>query len=339
MYLLRPLNEQTYAKLADYACGTLKLKKLGLSLVQTSFGPTAQQAINNTLKDYPSCKVVSVQTNSATASDTTQQVLAFKDAGVDGVISANFPNPMGVQVNQMRQNGLTVPYLGGASLNMAKDSQHNHHGSRQPLRDRRLRARPRQDQDREEVHQDYQATYGYPPNYASAQVYDAFHMAANAIEKAGSHDYAKLNKAMASTVYDGVCDYKIDKNNVLANSVTIYKYNSDGSKKLIKIYPLDYVPSDELGPQRQRGPPADRCSPNGGEELPDVVDEEVGLLHRGEVAAARRRGPVRDVVDLLDPRAREAEDLFLRIERDAGGDEHGIGGWVQMPLRRLSQQS
>ena len=77
-------------------------------------------------------------------------------------------------------------------------------------------------------------------------MYDAFHMAANAIEKAGSHDYAKLNKAMASTVYDGVCDYKIDKNNVLAQTVTIYKYNSDGSKKFLKTYPLDYVPSDEL---------------------------------------------------------------------------------------------
>jgi hypothetical protein len=71
-------------------------------------------------------------------------------------------------------------------------------------------------------------------------------MAANAIDKSGSHDYAKLNKAMATTVYDGICDYKIDKNNVLANSVTLYKYNSDGSKKLIKVIPLDYVPSDEL---------------------------------------------------------------------------------------------
>jgi hypothetical protein len=71
-------------------------------------------------------------------------------------------------------------------------------------------------------------------------------MAANALDKAGSHDYVKVNKAMASTVYDGVCDYKIDKNNVLAQSVTIYKYNPDGTKKFIKTYPLDYVPSDEL---------------------------------------------------------------------------------------------
>ena len=30
----------------------------------------------------------------------------------------------------------------------------------------------------------YEAHYGYVPNYASAQVYDAFHMAANAVEKA-----------------------------------------------------------------------------------------------------------------------------------------------------------
>ena len=43
-----------------------------------------------------------------------------------------------------------------------------------------------------------------------------------------------------------MCDYKIDKNNVLAQSVTLYKYSSDGSKKLIKIFPLDYVPSEEL---------------------------------------------------------------------------------------------
>ena len=92
----------------------------------------------------------------------------------------------------------------------------------------------------------YESAYSYPPNYASAQVYDAFHMAANVIEKTGSHDYAKLNKAMGAMVYDGICDYKIDKNNVLANSVTLYKYKDDGTKSLIKVIPLDYVPSEEL---------------------------------------------------------------------------------------------
>jgi len=246
IYLLRPLNEQTYSKVADYACGTLKLKKLGLNIVQTSFGSTAEQAINNTVKNYPKCKVVTSQTNSATATDLTQQVLAYKDAGVDGVITASFPNPTGVLINQMRQNGLTVPIIGGASVNLAKDSNalttgvENLYVVDDCVPDLGTTKAEKQ------FTKLYESTYNYPPNYASGQVYDAFHMAANAIDKSGSHDYAKLNKAMATTVYDGICDYKIDKNNVLANSVTLYKYNSDGSKKLIKVIPLDYVPSDEL---------------------------------------------------------------------------------------------
>ena len=53
-------------------------------------------------------------------------------------------------------------------------------------------------------------------------------------------------KALAGTNYDGVCDYQNDKNNVLAQSVTLYKYNSDGSKKLIKIIPIDFVPNEAL---------------------------------------------------------------------------------------------
>jgi len=244
IFLLRPLNEQTYAELARYACGTLKAKKLGLSLVNTSFGPTAEQAINGVLKDFPNCKVVSTQTNSAVATDLTQQALAFKNAGVDAIISANFPNPMGVLVNQLSQNAVNVPFLGGASLNIAKDS-----GAIQPASNLVVVDDCVPDLGKSKTEKKftkaYESTYGYPPNYASAQVYDAFHMAANAVKTAG-HDQAKIVKALAGTNYDGVCDYQNDKNNVLAQSVTLYKYNSDGSKKLIKVVPLDFVPNEAL---------------------------------------------------------------------------------------------
>jgi branched-chain amino acid transport system substrate-binding protein len=246
IYLLRPLNEQTYSKIADYACGTLKLQKVGLNIVQTSFGSTAQQAINNTAKKYPKCKIVTTQTNSATATDLTQQVLAYKDAGVDGVITANVPNPTGVLINQMRQNGLNVPIVGGASVNLAKDSNALTAGvSNLYVVDDCVPDLGKSKAEKQFT-KAYEAAYSYPPNYASAQVYDAFHMAANVIEKTGSHDYAKINKAMGAMVYDGICDYKIDKNNVLANSVTLYKYKDDGSKSLIKVIPLAYVPSEEL---------------------------------------------------------------------------------------------
>src|SRR5262249_40340297 len=46
------------------------------------------------------------------------------------------------------------------------------------------------------------------------------------------------------------------------------------------------------------------------EELPEIAYEELGLLHRGEVAAARHVGPAHDVVAALDPRPREPQHLF-----------------------------
>jgi branched-chain amino acid transport system substrate-binding protein len=246
IFLLRPLNEQTYEKALDYACKTMKMKKIGLTLVNTAFGPTVQSVIDRNIGKYPGCKVVTSQTNSATATDMTQQALAFKDAGVDGIISANFPGPIGVLVNQLRQNGVNVPILGGATLNLAKEANAITTGLKDlvvvddcvPDLDKSAQAK--------QFVKKYNAEFGYSPNYASAQVYDAVHMAANAVEKAG-HDHAKINKALAGTQYDGICDYTNDKNNVLAQSVTFYKYNDDGSKKFLKTYHLDFVPNEELG--------------------------------------------------------------------------------------------
>jgi ABC-type branched-subunit amino acid transport system substrate-binding protein len=156
----------------------------------------------------------------------------------------NFPNPFGVLDNQMQQNGLNVPLLGGASLNLAKES-----GAITKLDNLTVIDDCVPDIIKTKVAKKftaaYKAAYGYAPNYASAQVYDAFHMAANAVDKAG-HDPLKIVKALSGTVYDGVCTYKNDKNNVLSNSVTLYKYNADGSKKFLKTYPLEYIPSADI---------------------------------------------------------------------------------------------
>ncbi len=58
-------------------------------------------------------------------------------------------------------------------------------------------------------------------------------------------------------------------------------------------------------------------SRHGREERANVIGEQLRLLHRGEVAAARHLGPVRDPVLTLDPRARKPQGL-LGIARDPG---------------------
>src|SRR5256886_3323329 len=71
-------------------------------------------------------------------------------------------------------------------------------------------------------------------------------------------------------------------------------------------------------------PPYETASPDSSKEAPQVIDEQSGLLHGGEVPAAWHVGPMRHVVPAFDPGAWDPERL-LRIAGDAGGhaDEPG----------------
>jgi branched-chain amino acid transport system substrate-binding protein len=245
IFLLRPLNDETYRSLLEYACRVVKLKKIGISAVSTAFGALVDQVVRDEISRYKGCRAVDTQVNATDATDLTEQAMAFKAAGVDGIIAANFPAPMGALVNALRQNDVQVPFLGGASLAIAKDA-----GLIQDLTNLIVVDDCVPDfgatKQAKKFTKEYEAEYGYVPNYASAQTYDAMFMAARAVEKAG-HDHAKLNKAMAHTHYQGACErYRTDKNNVLAQSVTIYDYKADGSKRFLRTDKLEFIPSDEL---------------------------------------------------------------------------------------------
>lgn len=244
IFLLRPLNEAVYAKVVEYACKELKLKKLGLSLASTALGVTASEVVKREAAKYKNCDIVTEQTNSAVATDLTQQVLALKNAGVDGIIAANFPNPTGILINQARQNGLNVPILGNTSTNIVKDA-----GTLQSTANLYVFDDCTPDLNKSKLAKKfvkaYEDEYGYPPNYASGQLYDAVHMAAAAVEQVG-HDPVKINKALSGTQYAGVCDFANDKNNAMARSLTLYTYDSSGAKKPLGRVPLAFVPNEEL---------------------------------------------------------------------------------------------
>jgi branched-chain amino acid transport system substrate-binding protein len=253
IFILRPLNEQTYSKMLQFVCTDLKKElklknvKIALNVVTTAFGPTVENTVKREIGDYKNCKVVNTTTNAFNATDMTEQVLSIKDSGANVILSANYPAPSGVFVNQLRQNGVNIPFVGGASLNIAVES-----GSVQSLTNVWASddcvPELEKDSKAKKFVKAYTKEFGYPPNYASAQVYDSFHMTANAVAKVG-HDPKAINKALAGTDYDGVCDFKNDKNNVLGRSVTIYKYAgaTDKKKVLEKKVNVAFVPNEELG--------------------------------------------------------------------------------------------
>jgi ABC-type branched-subunit amino acid transport system substrate-binding protein len=252
IFLIRPLNEQTYSNLLKFICTDLKKElkekemKIALNLVQTAFGSTVEQVVNREIGNYKNCSVVNVNRNSAVATDLTQQVLAIKDSGANVILSANFPNPSGVLVNQLRQNGVTIPFVGGASLNLAVDA-----GSIQSLDN--LWASddcvPELEKDKKakKFVKAYTEKYGYAPNYASAQLHDIMQFLSQTIAEQG-HNPQAIIKGLSKLNYDGVCDFKTDKNHVMGTSVTIYKYKggTDKTKVLEKKVQLQQLSDKEI---------------------------------------------------------------------------------------------
>src|SRR5207253_1726654 len=70
------------------------------------------------------------------------------------------------------------------------------------------------------------------------------------------------------------------------------------------------------------------------EELADFSQQEIGLLHRGEVATARHLGPTLDVETGLGPAAWAARQL-LREHRDADGRLLHLGPATAVLATRL----
>jgi len=244
IFLVRPLNDSTAQKLTQFACQEQKLKKIGILAVNLPFGTDSTKLAEQEAAKYKGCKIVTKQSNGFADTDLTQQVLAFKDAGVDGIVAFDYPNPFGAFVKQMQDNGLTVPILGGASLGLAVDSKAITDASKLVVIDDCVPAVEKSKTAKAFV-KAYEKEFGYTPNYVSGQAYDAVTLAAQAVQKVG-HDHAAIQKTIAATTASPVCRFKNDKNNVLGSSVTVYKYNPDGSRKLLKKYPLEYIPAAEV---------------------------------------------------------------------------------------------
>jgi len=162
------------------------------------------------------------------------------------VISVNFPNPAGVLVNQLRQNGFTGPVIGSSSMDVAIDAGgiqnlDNLYGASDCVPTLETSKAAKQ------FNKAYEKAYGYAPNYAAVENWDMIHLLAQVVDKVG-HDWTKIDKALAGTDYQGVCPFTNDKNNVLAQQVTIYKYKggTDKTKVLVKKVPIDFIPNEAL---------------------------------------------------------------------------------------------
>jgi hypothetical protein len=66
--------------------------------------------------------------------------------------------------------------------------------------------------------------------------------------RAVGHDPAELARWFASADHDGVCDFDADEHNVLATTMTVYRYEgiADPAKVRVARLPLVGVPYEAL---------------------------------------------------------------------------------------------
>ena len=234
LFLIRPVDTLSFTAQAQYAIDTLKKKKIGLVCVDNATGVNGCNAAKKVIQGKQGVQIVAERSNSTTATDLTEQATAMKDA--TAILDFNFPNPLGVISNQLVDNDINVPHVDGASAGIIAaggvvqgKAATNLKGTDDcvPTADKSSKVK--------KWVSDYQSKYGDPPIYSAAQSYDMVKLIAAAAKKAGSTSPAKLNKAIASISYDGICaDYKTDNLNVLQHTANIVKFNAQGKESIAK---------------------------------------------------------------------------------------------------------
>jgi branched-chain amino acid transport system substrate-binding protein len=245
LFLIRPIDTLSSTAQAQYAIDTLKKKKLGLECVDNATGVNGCAAAKKAIEGKKGVNIVAERNNSTTATDLTEQVTAMK--GADAILDYNFPNPLGVMSNQLVDNDINVPHVDGASAGIIAaggvvkgKAATNLKGTDDcvPTVDKSSKVK--------KWVSDYQSKYGSPPIYSAAQAYDMVKLIAAAAKKAGSVSPAKLNSAIASISYGGICaSYKADDLNVLQHTANIVKFDSQGKESIAK--PLSFAPGANPG--------------------------------------------------------------------------------------------
>jgi branched-chain amino acid transport system substrate-binding protein len=231
---IRPINTDIAYAQTNYVLKDLKAKKIGLVCVQNSYAIDSCN-VARPLIAAAGATISVERSNSTAATDLTDIALAMKQANVDAVLDYNFPNPLGVLANQLVQNGVTVPHIDGASTGIEVNAGVitgqaadliKSIGDCNPLD-------PKTKQQKAFLAA-YKAAYSESPIYSAAEVYDMVHLIYAAAQKAGTTDPVKLEKAITTITYQGVCQkYHADSAGVLSHTSVFEKWNG-GVEKTIK---------------------------------------------------------------------------------------------------------
>ena len=237
IFRIRPNDLFSSKVMAEYAVKVLKGKKIAIIHSTDTFGAGGKNALVEALKAL-GVEPVTIQGYTNNSQDFTAIVLAIKKSGADVLTSymTNAPD-VGIFAKQLRQLGLTQPWIGSASL--ATDTALKLAGEAlwgtYTVSDFVIEA----NDESKAYAKKFRATHNADPDLFSAWAYGAVYLIKHAMEGAKSTEPEAMRKALLATRgFKGVeGTYDFEPNGDAVHGYNVVK-NEKG--KIVFIQRIDF---------------------------------------------------------------------------------------------------
>jgi branched-chain amino acid transport system substrate-binding protein len=198
---------QASPALADFAITTLGLKKLAVFQLNTDWGKSTDDLFSQRVNELGG-SIVATQAYLPDEKDFRSAITSVKDAAPDGIILISYQADGALIAQQVREAGLTVPLVGGASL---QSPDYVELGGKAVegsfILGEFLPTDPRPEV--QAFVTKYKAKYNEEPDLFATIAYDTIHLIAKAIEvggptRQGVHDALPQLKDVPSVLYGTV---------------------------------------------------------------------------------------------------------------------------------------
>jgi branched-chain amino acid transport system substrate-binding protein len=196
LFRFRPNDSYSARVIADYGVNSLGKKKWAVIHSTDAFGTSGAKALNDALAASGASTAID-QGYSNQSQDFTPVVLAIKQSGAEVIGSYfTFENDLGIFARQLRQLGVTVPWVGSPSitnvtaLKLAGPSLFGTYGVADYAEDSSEASKS--------FGTAYRNAYKVAPDNQSSWTFDAVTVLALAINKAGKTDPEAIRQAILS---------------------------------------------------------------------------------------------------------------------------------------------
>jgi branched-chain amino acid transport system substrate-binding protein len=239
IFRIRPNDFYSSKVMAEYAVKVLKASKIAIVHSTDTFGAGGKSALVDALKNL-GVEPVLIQGYTNNSQDFTAVVLAIKKSGADllATYMTNSPD-VGIFAKQLRQLGVSVPWIGSASLatetaiKLAGESLWGTYTVADFVIDANEESRA--------FAKKFRAKHGFDPDLYSAFPYAAVYLIKHAIETAKSTDPEAMRTALLAT--RGLKDVE-GTHNFEPNGDSVHGYNvvRNEKGKITFIQRIDFPP-------------------------------------------------------------------------------------------------